>query len=390
MEDRMIGLAAKTLRVEPFTSPRVPAVRAFNERLAAGGAGWRFPEDPKPDWLPQVPGSDVFQELFVLLEGDDVRGAYALKHQPVSFRGEIRQIGNLYMPLSEGTINRAYSLVGARLFSDAMQREPLLLALGLGGANTQVTRLVRALGWKVYPVPFFFKVVHGPRFLRQIRYLRTSRLRSRLLDLAAFSGLGWAVAAGASALLTRRPRAAGRLAAEEVDRFGEWADHIWHASARSYSFAAVRTSEVLNRVYPPGRPGLTRLRISEAGQVIGYAVLQDHHSLPSESLGEMRVGTVVDGLALPEHAESVMWLAARTLEERKVDLLISNQSHPAWGAALRRAGFIEGPSNCLFAATKQLDEQIRSVDPQVRETHLNRGDGDWPWGVNLRTSTGAW
>jgi hypothetical protein len=127
--------------------------------------------------------------------------------------------------------------------------------------------------------------------------------------------------------------------------------------------------------------------VTNGGGVVGYVVLQDEHSLASETLGEMRVGTVVDCLALPEHAESVMWLAAQTLENRRVDLMISNQSHPAWGAALRRTGFIEGPSNCLFACTRRLSDGIRMVDPEARELHLNRGDGDWPWGINLRTPT---
>jgi hypothetical protein len=96
----------------------------------------------------------------------------------------------------------------------------------------------------------------------------------------------------------------------------------------------------------------------------------------------------VDGLALPEHAEPVMWLAARVLKARGVDLIISNQSHPAWGSALRRAGFFQGPSNCLFATAKQLSELIRGPDPHASELHLTRGDGDWPWGVNLRTRPG--
>ncbi|HEU4680548.1 MAG TPA: hypothetical protein VFS51_02305 [Gemmatimonadales bacterium] len=381
----MTMLATRKLRVETFSPAHVPAVHAFNERLAAGAAGWRFPEDPRPDWLPRVPGSDVFQELFLLLEGDDVRGAYALKRQPVSFRGKIRQVGNLYMPLSEGTVNRAYSLVGARLFSDAMQREPMLFALGLGGGNTLVTGLVRALGWQLHSVPFFFKVVNAHRFLRQIRYLRTTRLRSRLLDLAAFSGIGWAIAAGAGAMLTRRPEGATDLRAEEVDRFGDWADDLWSSCAACYSFASVRTSDILNRVHPPERKNLLRLKVTRAGRVVGYAVLQDEESTPSETLGEMRVGTVVDALAHPADAESVIWLAAQALESRRVDLMISNQSHPAWGVGLRRAGFIEGPSTCIFAAARRLADHIRLVDPQWQDAHLNRGDGDWPWGINLRT-----
>jgi hypothetical protein len=387
MELGMTLLATSKLRVEPFTPRHIPAVHAFNERLAAGGAGWRFPEDPQPSWLPRVPGSDVYQELFLMLESDVVRGAYALKRQPVSLGGEVQQVGNLYMPLSEGTINRAYSLVGARLFSDAMRREPMLFALGLGGGNTQVTGLVRALGWQVYPVPFFFKVVNATRFLRQIRYLRTTRLRSGLLDLAAFSGIGWAVAAAAGTLLTHRPQGVGNLQAEEVSQFGDWADDLWASCVSQYSFVTVRTSDVLNRVHPPDRKGLSRLKVTRAGKVIGYAVLQDEQSLSSETLGEMRVGTVVDVMARREQAESVAWLAAQALQDRRVDLLISNQSHPAWGAALRKAGFLEGPSNCLFATSRPLAERIRAVDPEGRAFHINRGDGDWPWGINLRAPT---
>jgi hypothetical protein len=372
-----------SLRVEPFTQAQLAAVQAFNQRLAAGGSDWHFPEDP-PEWLPRVPGSDLFQELFLLLEGEHVRGAYVLRHQPVSFRGEIRQAGNLYFPISEGTINRAYSLVGAQLFTDALRRESLLFMVGGGGENTQVTRLVRALGWELHPVPFFFKVLHGPRFLRQIRYLRTTRLRKLLLDLAAISGAGWLATTAARALLTRRPRSRAPLQVEVVDQFGSWADELWSSCAASYSFAAVRTSEVLNRVYPPGRTGLFRLRITSAGEMLGYAIVHEAQSLNLESLGEMRVGCVVDGLARLEHAEAVMWLAAQALEERDVDIIISNQSHPAWGSALRRAGFIEGPTHCIFGAAKPLAERIRAVDPETRELHLTRGDGDWPWGVSLQ------
>jgi hypothetical protein len=295
-------------------------------------------------------------------------------------------MGNLYMPVSEGTINRAYSLVGPRLFSDALRRESLLFAVGLGGANVRVTSLVRALGWQLHPVPFFFKVLHGTRFLQNIRYLRTTRLRTLLLDLAASSGVGWVAPVLARALLSRRPRTKASLRIEAVERFDDWADELWQECAASYSFVAVRTSRVLNRIYPPGRAGVFRLRISTADRVIGYAVVQEEDSLHSEFMGEMRVGTIVDALARPEHADPVIWLAVRELERRGVDVIISNQSHPAWGTALRRAGFLPGPSHCIFAAARQLAEEIRAVDPDGRELHVNRGDGDWPWGVNLRST----
>jgi hypothetical protein len=361
-------------------------LRAFNQRLAAGGARWRFPEDPAPEWLHWIARSEVFQELFLMLDGEAVRGGYVLKHQPVSLRGQIRQMGNLYMPLSEGIINPAYSLVGARLFSDALGRESLLFAIGMGGANAPLTNLVRALGWQLLPVPFFFKVLHGTRFLRHIRYLRTTRFRTLLLDLGAISGAGWLATILARALLSRYPRLAASLRVEVVEGFGSWADELWQECMASYSFVAVRSSQVLNRIYQPDRVGVFRLRISTADRIIGYAVVQEEDSLHSEFMGEMRVGTIVDAFGRPEHADSVIWLAARMLEDRGMDVIISNQSHPAWGAALRRSGFLEGPSHCIFAAARRLAEEIRAVDPDARELHLNRGDGDWPWGVNLRSA----
>src|SRR2546422_5402416 len=42
-------------------------------------------------------------------------------------------------------------------------------------------------------------------------------------------------------------------------------------------------------------------------------------------------------LAGPDHADVVVERASRQLEERGVDLLVSNQLHPAWRAALRRS-----------------------------------------------------
>jgi hypothetical protein len=40
----------------------------------------------------------------------------------------------------------------------------------------------------------------------------------------------------------------------------------------------------------------------------------------------------------------------------------------------------------MFAASRQLADLIKAVDPEGLALHLNRGDGDWPWGINLRTT----
>src|SRR5205085_292365 len=94
--------------------------------------------------------------------------------------------------------------------------------------------------------------------------------------------------------------------------------------------------------------------------------------------GNMRVGSVVDVLAAPEDAPKVIAAATQVLDDRGPDLLLSNQSHPAWISALKSAGFIEGPSNYIFATSGPLTELLVKFDPAGAEIHLARGDGDGP------------
>jgi hypothetical protein len=94
--------------------------------------------------------------------------------------------------------------------------------------------------------------------------------------------------------------------------------------------------------------------------------------------GNMRVGSIVDCLALPDEAQKVMFVAAEVLKQRGVDLMVSNQSHPAWGEALQAAGFIQGSSNFIFTASQQLSKLLEDIDPEDTGIHINRGDGDGP------------
>src|SRR5207245_4436029 len=63
---------------------------------------------------------------------------------------------------------------------------------------------------------------------------------------------------------------------------------------------------------------------------------------------------------------------------RPDDLLLSNQNHPAWCEGLKMAGFVEGPSNFFFVASKALSKLLNEIDPAGTAIHLNRGDGDGP------------
>jgi hypothetical protein len=54
---------------------------------------------------------------------------------------------------------------------------------------------------------------------------------------------------------------------------------------------------------------------------------------------------------------------------------------PLGGAALQNAGFLHGPSNFRFAASRELAKLLDPLPTTMAHIHLNRGDGPGP--VNL-------
>jgi hypothetical protein len=372
-------------RTVPFAPEHVPAVRAFNQRLARAGAPWRFPETTVPDWLPRADGVPVWQEYFLLLEDDAVRGAYVLKRQDaVAGRGAaVRRVGSFYWPLSEGTIDPAYALVAPRLLQAALEEEPLLFLVGMVDRDRPIARLVRALGWRLSSIPFYFKPLRPTRFLRELRYVRRRAGVRFALDLASVTGVGWLGLTLAGLALRARARGPAPVRVEAVTHFGDWADAIWAANAPRYSFVGGRDAAALNATYPPESGEFIRLRVSRGERAIGWAVVQDSLPGSSDHFGGMRVGTIVDGFAAPADAAAVVRASTDALSERQVDLIISNQSHRAWRRALSAAGFLRGPSSWLFAPSPALAALVLAVDPSGHAVHLNRGDGDWPWGMGL-------
>src|SRR5579863_655472 len=98
------------IRFEEYGARHVEAVCAFNRRIeAAVDPDLLFPEKPLDWWLPKGGHAEIFQEAFVALEGDTVRGGYFLKHQPFWVNGETRRVSSYRLPVSEGVVNRAYT-----------------------------------------------------------------------------------------------------------------------------------------------------------------------------------------------------------------------------------------------------------------------------------------
>lgn len=349
------------IEIRPFSPEWLAALREFNGRLTA--TGMQLPEDPEAEMLP---GS----RMYVAVEGRAVRGGYILRAQTFSFGGELRRVAHLRLPLSEGAVNRSYARVGPLLVRSAEKAEPLLYALGMGGMDRPLPRMLQAMGWSVTPVPFYFRVAHAARFLRAIRAVRKTRWRAFLMDVAASTGAGWLLIRSRQ---RRRAQPAPRgIHAKEAEDFGPWADEVWKTAQPEYPMAAVRDARTLQQLYSVREPRFHRLCVDSSG----WALLLDTPMQGDQYFGDLRVGTIVDCMASPESEgpQSVVHAARRYLEKRGVDLIVTNQSHAAWRDALRAAGFLAGPSNFLYGASKKL----AALGVPAEEMHINRGDGDGP------------
>jgi hypothetical protein len=369
--------------IKPYTEDLIPAVQAFNRRLAAGGVASRylFPEHHIPPWLPRLDHGRLYHDLLLAVENDSVRGGCIITHQDFSFQGEVRSIGYYRHPISEGIVSKAHVMVGVQMLRSALERQPLLFALGMGGCDRPLPQILNRMGWNLWLLPFHFKVGSPYRLLKQLRPLRTTPVRRLLANFAAVTGLGWLGIKTIQGL--RNVRAVGdpSVSVERVMAFSSWADGLWQQCKARYAMIAVRDHETLNVLYPAVNNRFTRLKISRGGTVLGWAVLLDTPMRDDHYFGDLRVGSLVDCLALPENAPAVARSATEVLERRGVDVIISNQSHAFWSGALRDAGFQRGPSNFVFAASKKLSELLHPFEGRKGQVHLNRGDGDGP--INL-------
>ena len=96
-----------------------------------------------------------------------------------SFLSQVR--ANAQSPVTITLCQRALSTaatpaVGSLLLRDAVWREPMLYALGMGGHDRPLPKMLQSDGMDPRPVPFYFRVIHPYRFLRQMSVLRGSRL----------------------------------------------------------------------------------------------------------------------------------------------------------------------------------------------------------------------
>lgn len=356
----------------------VTRVKEFNQRLSERGVPFQFPESPIPGWLPRLEGRQTYIEYFLALENGDVRGGYVLKRQPFWIAGQDRPIGSVSLPLAEGVINKAYGTVGVYLLADAVRRQPLQYSLGMGGTDNPLVKILQAMAYDIRLVPFYFRVIRPRQFLRQVRYLRTSTFKRRLLDVLAASGVGWAAIRLAQAGRRAPHRRSLRADVEVLSEFPDWCAQLWDACKHEYTMIGLRDTATLNILYPRDDPRFRRLQVSRGGAVLGWVVALATQMARHKQLGDMKVGSIIDCLGLARDAKLIIRAATAYLEQLGVDIIVSNQSADVWRQAFLSAGYLRGSSNFALATSKPLAQLLGPFEQRLRRIHITRGDGEGP------------
>ncbi|MFN3370186.1 MAG: AMP-binding protein [Sphingomonadaceae bacterium] len=356
-----------------------PRIRAFNQRLAAGGSGWSFYDYPVPRWLPPAGGDRPARQHLLFVDGaGEVRGAYVLRSDPARLDGEAVRLGSTQGPVSEALVDPAFARVGPALMRDALDRLPL--QIGWGTAPRKFEMLVRA-GWPATRLPLQWLAPDGARLAQAIGRARGGGA-GRLLALAGRLGLASATT-GAAALGARLAAGIGPGAAtaERQPGFGPWADSIWQATIGrpDMRLVADRTAAALGHAMPPGGwPEAWPVLVREGDRPIGWVAFAERHLEAHRRLGDARVLLVVDALALPGREAEVMQAALAATDPGRFDLVLAAFSHRAWRRALRSAGFLDTPARRALLFSPALARHLGPPGAVAGDLHLSLIDADGP------------
>jgi hypothetical protein len=183
------------------------------------------------------------------------------------------------------------------------------------------------------------------------------------------------------ALLRLRAYRRIRATAIEVADFGGWADTLWERCKKRYVAIAVRDAASMNALAPAtGWPPVTRIKVERSGWVIGWALVMNTRMQSDARFGDLHVGSIVDCLADPADAGEVVAAATRLLRQRGVDIIASNQSHPAWVRGFAENGYLVLQDRRLFAASPALQQLLKPFAETAQHLHLTNFDGHGPTG----------
>ncbi len=369
-----------SLSLVALTRDIVPAVEAFHERLAAGGVhDYRF--GTQTDDGTDRDRHRVWQETLLAWDGTHVRGGIVLQHHRLHTPAGPSTVVNIQLPLSEGTVDRQYVNVGMWVIRAAVERHPRAFAVGMGGIEQPLPRLLKALRWAVQPVPFLVHVHRAGRVLTQLPQITRSPIRRTLGRLAQLTGSGAVLAAIVQESVKWRAPVrsmSSRTATVRIDTWDDATNDIWSAARTEIVAAVERETHDLAAMYPLTDARLLKYLVKAGERVLGWFVLLCTPMSNSQHFGNLVVGTILDIAALPGEEVTLAVAARNALHGMGVEISLTNQLHHRWSEAFTAAGYLSAPSNYIFAGSPALMKAAGIEGPghSLAQVHITRGDGD--------------
>ena len=357
------------IAIEPFRREHEPAAAAFNERMRAGRAPTDFVLPLRATTV--VIGGATLTNYIAVDAGGDLRGGMLCQEHPAVVSGGVQPVISLQSPVSEGIIDRRFAFVAPQMFRHLLRLNPCVFAIGMGGAGAPLPRLLQALGWRLHTVPFYFRLLHPARCLRELRPLRSSPARRLAAAVAAASGAATLAAAFAHRVSGAVRREADAFDAEPVSSWAGWSDAPWQAFLPGVTFGVCRTSGVLPYLYRDAGPGLRTWRLVRGGAVEGWFGLAIARQIDNPHFGNLTVATLTDCLGTPAAVRAGVALAVEQARAGGADLVITNQTHHVLRESCAAAGWRQGPSNFLLGTSPALSRLI-----DLPTAYVTRRDGD--------------
>ena len=347
----------------------------FNKELNSHGFNFNLPQYNKEL---SNENNFIFERRYILTENNNaIKAGYNLKYQWFKVNDNLVQLGYYYNPITAGLFNKKYNICGILLLNDANKKKRDLFSLGMGGYSEPLPKLLKGMKWELEKIPFFFKVIHPYIFLKNIKYLRNSKLKSVLIDLVTITGLGWLGIKFINFFLHifNFKKKNYELDVEEIKIANEDYDKLWEKTKNYNSFIAVRNSKYLNTLYSQTR--FIKLKFTHNKEMVGWSISLCTKLNNHKQFGNMLLGSIVDCLSLKNYEAEIVNETTEILKKKGSNLIVSNQSHSFWQNAFKKNIFIRGISNFIFASSKSLNDKIKTKSYM----HITRGDGDGP--INL-------
>jgi hypothetical protein len=362
------------MNIRPARPTDAPALARLDRRLRTAGRNVVVcPPDEK------APSSSEHgtETYFVVEDGDEVRGSVYLRTSLLHIGEETVQIGWIKYPVAESLIDGRFAGVPAAMILHLQRQNPTLLAVGMGGPEGPLAKLLTALRWSGGVIPTFVLPIDPIAVASELPHLAKRTWLRRAARVARGIGLGPAARVGirATTLLRATALSKGATVRTEVEPPFDW-NKVFAAATSEYLAISERTAASVSRLLPPSAPGVRYWTISRDGLDIGWAAAQllDFRDAPFRPYGALRVGIVHDMLSLVNDASVVVSLAAASLAREGAQLLLANHSVPAWGRAFRDIGFLRAPESFACLGSPALVERLSRAGISPLDLYLTRGD----------------